>query len=86
MAKIELTAKYKVGDCVTLSDEYFREGFARFGKELKHQSQKKITVLRVHTKQAGEQDSTGAIIPIIYDVKVGSEVESFCENFLTQHS
>ena len=74
--------KFKEGNIVTFSDQYFREGRMLFGKELRHQSQKKLEILRVYTKHAGTQDSTGAIVPIIYDVKIDNENESFCEQFL----
>ena len=80
-----IEAKYKVGDMVTFSDEYFRQGFAMFGKELRHQNQKKMEVLKVHNRQAGEKDCLDNIIPVIYDVKIGSETESFCEEFLKKY-
>ena len=77
-----IEAKYKLGDTVTFSDEYFRQGFAVFGKELRHHSQKKMNVLKVYTEQAGEKDSLDNIIPVIYEVKIGSKTVSFCEQFL----
>ena len=80
-----IEAKYKVGDMVTFSDEYFRQGFAMFGKELRHQSQKKMEVLVIHNRQAGKKDNLNNIIPVIYEVKIGSEIESISEEFLKKY-
>jgi len=77
-----MKAKFEIGDTVTLSDLYFHEGFGYFGKNLRHQSQKKMQVVKVCIPKLGEQDGLGELVPIIYNVKVGMELESFCEKFL----
>jgi len=79
-----MKAKYKVGDTVTVSDEYFREGFERFGKELHFQKQTPMEVLKVWIPEDGLQDSFGEIVPITYNVKTNKGVYSFCEKFLTR--
>jgi hypothetical protein len=80
-----MEAKYKIGDSVTVSDEYLREGFALFGKELYFQKQTPMKVLKVWIPKDGLQDSFGNLVPVTYEVKTYKGAYGFCENFLTSY-
>ena len=80
-----MVAKYKIGDSVTVSNEYLMQGRAYFGKDLHFQKQTPMNVLKVTIPRDGLQDGTGELVPIIYDVKTNKGTYSFCEKFLTSY-
>ena len=73
-----MTAKYKVGDMVTVNDEYWKQGKTFFAKELKHKYFKgKIT--KVFENTGDEKDGFGDIWRNFYEFKGGLQI---CELFL----
>ena len=73
-----MKAKYKTGDLVTVNDEYFRQGKAFFGKELKH---KKFRgkIVKVFENTGDGKDGFGDVWRNFYEFKGGLQI---CEIFL----
>jgi hypothetical protein len=73
-----MKAKFKVGDFVTVNDEYFRQGKAFFQKELRH---KKFRgkIVRVYENTKDEKDGFGEIWRNFYEFNGGLQI---CELFL----
>ena len=73
-----MKAKFKVGDTVTVNDEYLRQGKAYFGKALKH---KKFCgkILKVFENTNDEKDGHGEIWRNFYEFRGDFHI---CEIFL----
>ena len=73
-----MKAKFKVGDLVTVNNEYLRQGKAYFGKDLKHKYfQGKI--IRVYENTNDEKDGQDDIWRNFYEFGCGLQI---CELFL----
>ncbi|MCL2194295.1 MAG: hypothetical protein FWB78_12990 [Treponema sp.] len=75
-----MTAKFTVGDLVTVNDVYLREGKAFFGKNLKHgKFQGKIA--KVYENTHDERDGHGDVWQTFYGFESGLQI---CERFLSR--
>jgi len=75
-----MTAKFTVGDLVTVNDTYLREGKAFFARELKHKNFLG-KIAKVYENTRDERDGHGDVWQNFYEFKNGLQI---CERFLSR--
>ena len=73
-----MKAKFKVGDLVTVNNEYLRQGKAYFGNELRHKNFRE-KIVRVYENTNDEKDGQGGIWRNFYEFSGDVHI---CEMFL----